>query len=48
MKTVATIAPVGHHTPGLIAFLCPYCGAAQSELIEPAADESGDDDRQGR
>lgn len=48
MKTVATIPPVGHQTPGLVAFLCSYCGAAESELIEPAADTDSDNDRRGR
>src|SRR5262245_36288360 len=35
MESVATIPPVGR-SPGLIAFLCSGCGAADSVLVDPA------------
>ena len=34
MRTVAEIAPIGRD-PGLAAFHCTYCGAADSVLIYP-------------
>jgi len=34
MQTVAEIAATGRD-PGLVAFLCTYCGAADSVLIYP-------------
>jgi len=34
MRTVAEIAATGRD-PGLAAFLCTYCGAADSVLIYP-------------
>jgi len=37
MRTVAEIAPIGRD-PGLAAFLCTYCGAADSVLIYPSSE----------
>jgi hypothetical protein len=38
MQTVATISPIGGK-PGLVAFLCPACGSATSDLIDPAHEQ---------
>ena len=40
MQTVAEIAAIGRD-PGLVAFLCTYCGAAHSVLIYPTDEASG-------
>jgi hypothetical protein len=43
MQEVANISPI-ERTPGLVAYLCPACGAGHSDLVYP---EHGDhDDRE--
>jgi hypothetical protein len=33
MRRVAAIAPIGQHSPGLVAFQCEHCGAISSDLV---------------
>ena len=34
MREVAEITPIGSE-PGLVAFVCPYCGATDSAIVYP-------------
>ena len=34
MREVAEITPIGSN-PGLVAFVCTYCGAADSAIVYP-------------
>jgi hypothetical protein len=43
MQEVANISPIDRK-PGLIAYLCPACGAGHSDLVYP---EPGQEDHDG-
>jgi len=42
MREVAEITPIGSD-PGLVAFVCAYCGAADSAIVYPKNKTSGMD-----
>jgi hypothetical protein len=47
MEAVAHISPRGGE-PGLVAYLCPACGAAHSDLVYPEHGHDHDDSEEGR